>query len=67
MFKLWSEQNNEAKKLLNPDLGLRSWDDISHEDKDKIWHFLSNRITPHPQDVKVSKGTFDTLKRAGAL
>lgn len=42
MFKLWSETNNEAKKLLNPNLGLRNWDELSREEKDKIWYFLSH-------------------------
>lgn len=42
MFKLWSEKNSEAKKLLSPNLDLRNWDELSHEEKDKIWHFLKN-------------------------
>lgn len=42
MFKLWSEKNNEAKKLLSPNLDLRNWDELSREEKDKIWHFLKN-------------------------
>jgi len=37
MFKLWSEKNKNAKDLLKPDLGLRSWNDLSEEEKDKIW------------------------------
>ena len=40
MFKLWSETNTDAKKSLKPDLGLRSWDDLSLEEKQKIWHYL---------------------------
>ena len=40
MFKLWSEKNKNAKDLLKPDLGLRSWNDLSEEEKDKIWHHL---------------------------
>ncbi|MBI2552562.1 hypothetical protein HYW17_04680 [Candidatus Uhrbacteria bacterium] len=40
MFKLWSEQNNEAKQLLSPNLDLRSWDDLSNEEKEKMWNFL---------------------------
>jgi len=42
MFKLWSEKNNEAKKILSPILDLRNWDVLSPDDKDKIWHFLKN-------------------------
>src|SRR3989338_5808628 len=41
MFKLWSETNPQAKKMLKLDLGLRSWDDLSEEDKDKIWHYMN--------------------------
>lgn len=40
MFKLWSETNLEAKKVLEPDLGLRGWNDLNSDDKDKIWHYL---------------------------
>jgi hypothetical protein len=40
MFKFWSETNTDAKKSLKPDLGLRSWDDLSSEEKQKIWHYL---------------------------
>lgn len=40
MFKLWSEINSDSKESLRPDLGLRSWDDLSTEEKQKIWHYL---------------------------
>lgn len=39
MFKLWNETNVGVKESLRPDLGLRSWDDLSAEEKEKIWHY----------------------------
>jgi hypothetical protein len=39
-FKLWSEISKEAKDILSPDLGLRFWDQLSHEDKNVIWKHL---------------------------
>jgi len=40
MFKLWSEKNNDAKNLLDPAIGLRDWDEVPKEEKEKIWHHL---------------------------
>lgn len=40
MFKLWSETNPEAKKLLSPDLGMREWDDLTCDEKNNIWCYL---------------------------
>ena len=40
MFKFWSETNTDVKKFLKPDLGLRSWNDLSSEEKQKIWYYL---------------------------
>ncbi len=40
MFKLWSEINADSKESLKPDLGLRIWDNLSPEEKQKIWHYL---------------------------
>jgi len=37
---LWSESNKEIERFLKPDLGLRGWDDLSKNDKEKIWHYL---------------------------
>ncbi|MDO8582041.1 MAG: hypothetical protein Q7S16_04145 [bacterium] len=42
MFKIWSEKNNEAKTMLSPNLDLRNWDDLSREEKEKIWNFLKH-------------------------
>lgn len=39
-FKLWSETNVSAKKNLLPDLGLRNWDSLSQDEKNKIWRHL---------------------------
>lgn len=39
-FKLWSENNNEAKQSLKPDLGLRDWDTLSNDEKKRIWKYL---------------------------
>lgn len=39
-FKLWSETNPEAKKILRPDLALRSWNDLTQEEKGLIWKHL---------------------------
>jgi hypothetical protein len=39
-FKRFSSSNSEALKLLRPDLGLKSWNDYSKEDKNKIWKYL---------------------------
>ncbi|MFA6436805.1 MAG: hypothetical protein WC242_01630 [Candidatus Paceibacterota bacterium] len=40
MFKLWSEINQDSKIYLKPDLGLRSWGELTSEEKEKIWHYL---------------------------
>lgn len=40
MFKFWSETNPDAKKILEPDLGMRDWNDLTMEEKEKIWHYL---------------------------
>lgn len=40
LFKLWSEVNPKAREELKPDLGLRNWNDLSVEEKYKIWKYL---------------------------
>lgn len=42
-FISWSKIKPEALKTLRPDLGLRSWNDISTENKDLIWKFFRNK------------------------
>ncbi len=39
-FKLWSEVNSEGKNVLQPDFGLRPWDQLSEEEKNTIWQHL---------------------------
>ena len=39
-FKLWSELNPEAKKELKLDFGIRSWNLLDTEEKEKIWKHL---------------------------
>lgn len=42
MFKLWSDNNLKAKETLKPDLGVRSWDQISKREKEVVWcHFIN--------------------------
>jgi len=45
MFKFWSITKPEAMKELHPDLGLRDWDVLSRDEKDKVWHYLKNFIS----------------------
>lgn len=40
MFKLWSELNPKVIEKLKPDLWMKSWDDLTLEEKEKIWKFL---------------------------
>lgn len=41
-FKLWSETNPSIKEILRPNLGMRSWDNLTNEEKDIIWrHFIN--------------------------
>lgn len=40
MFKLWSQTKPEVKKELKPDLGLRSWDDLTSKEKSLMWQHL---------------------------
>ncbi|QLH52762.1 MAG: hypothetical protein CH6_0061 [Candidatus Kapaibacterium sp.] len=41
-FKLWSELNPIAIEELKPNLGWRSWDALTKEEKHKIWIHLKN-------------------------
>jgi hypothetical protein len=41
MIKLWSETKPEIKRLLKPDLVMRSWDDLNQEEKLNIWFHLA--------------------------
>jgi hypothetical protein len=48
MFKLWSENNPDVERELKPDLWLRSWNDLSSEEKKKIWNFLHTYFFDNP-------------------
>jgi len=37
---MWSETNSEAKAVLKPDLGLRSWDDLTSDEKYLMWKYM---------------------------
>jgi hypothetical protein len=39
-FKSWSESNPKAKEELKPDLGFRSWDSLTRDEKYKVWKYL---------------------------
>jgi hypothetical protein len=49
-FKLWSEINFEARKALMPDMGFRSWDELSDNDKFRIWNHLEIHFFNPNQD-----------------
>lgn len=47
-FQLWSKRKPEILTELKPDFGLRSWDDLSEDEKHLIWkhlewHFFNKR------------------------
>ncbi len=42
MFKFWSATQPEAIKELHPTLGHRSWNELSTQEKDNVWHYLKN-------------------------
>lgn len=39
-FKLWSQTKPDSINELKPDFGMRSWDDLTEEDKHIIWKHL---------------------------
>jgi hypothetical protein len=45
-FKLWSEVNSDAKKELLPDFGTRSWNELTLDDKARIWKYLEDVLFP---------------------
>jgi len=52
MFKFWSTTQPDATKELHPDLGLRDWDDLSNDEKDKIWHYLKNFFVSSDKNLR---------------
>lgn len=53
MFKFWSTTQPEARKELHPNLGLRSWDDLSSDEKDKIWHHLKHYFDSADESLRI--------------
>lgn len=53
MFQIWSEKNNEAKTLLSPSLDLRDWNNLSREEKGKIWNYLKVWFEPTKEEEKL--------------
>jgi len=52
-FRLWSELNSKAREKLKPDLGLRNWNNLTQEEKYKIWNYLIDYfIIQDPQNKK---------------
>jgi len=39
-LKFWSDLSPKAAEVLNPDLGLRDWDELTCKERDKIWYYL---------------------------
>ncbi|MBL7142000.1 hypothetical protein ISS21_02875 [Patescibacteria group bacterium] len=42
-FKLWSSNNPEAIEKICPDLGMREWNDLNSDEKQKIWAYFFNK------------------------
>lgn len=53
MFQIWSEKSDEAKTLLSPSLDLRDWNDLSEEEKGKIWNYLKGWFEPTEEKDKL--------------
>ncbi len=59
MFKIWGKTKPEIKNILKPNLGLRSWDDLSSDEKDIIWSNLADYFFNVPKN---SDGTIDVYE-----
>jgi hypothetical protein len=42
-FKTWSEINPKALEKINPKIGLREWDELTNDEKDKIFRYFYNK------------------------
>jgi len=42
IFKFWSATQSDALEELHPTLGHRSWNELSTQEKDNVWHYLKN-------------------------
>lgn len=56
MFKLWSETNHDFRKEMKPDLWIRSWNELSTEEKYRIWKYLEEYFFNKDQVVSNSRG-----------
>lgn len=54
MFKLWSESHPESKKRINPDLGIRSWDELSRQEKDAVMEYFQAKGWMKANDRSIS-------------
>lgn len=43
MFKSWSENNQNVKAILRPNLGVRGWNELPQKDKEIIWRHFTNK------------------------
>lgn len=41
-FKFWSDRDKSAKEILRPDLGMREWDELSPDERTRVWHHLKS-------------------------
>ena len=64
MFKIWSESNPDALKELKPDLGLRSLDILSEDEKDIMWQHLKDILSIYKDELNnifmIEEYVFDT-------
>lgn len=44
MFKLWSQSSKDIEIFLSPDLWIRTWNDLSADEKQRIWRFLGDYL-----------------------
>lgn len=42
-FKLWSQTDINIRENINPELGMRSWEELDNSDKNKIRLYLKNK------------------------
>ncbi|MFW5703759.1 MAG: hypothetical protein ACOCXQ_02905 [Patescibacteria group bacterium] len=59
-FKLWSQRSSEAKETLQPDLGMRTWDDLSSQEKENIWKYMREFFFDENQKSSYAPGGFRT-------
>jgi len=52
-FKFWSDLSPKAAEALHPDFGLRNWDELTYEEKNRIWHYLKDNFNNEDGVVRV--------------